>query len=110
MGNDTASGRVLVTALDRLKHIQVVQHILDAAVIGQSVEERPHCLFGLHPVIVLTTNALLLPPVYRKQPPRSGPSTQTVLLHANYYSVREYTEQRSAPNAAARRPPFVREF
>jgi hypothetical protein len=83
MRDDTASGRVLLTALDRLKHIQVVQHILDAAVIGQSVEERPHCLLGLQPVILLQPNTLLLPPFYRKQPPRSDPSSQIVLLHAN---------------------------
>ena len=48
MGNDASSGRVRLTALDRLQDIQVVQHVLHAAVIGQSIEERSDRLLCLH--------------------------------------------------------------
>jgi hypothetical protein len=49
MGNDTARGHIRLTALDRMKYIQVIQYVLHAAVIGQSIEERPDCLLCLHP-------------------------------------------------------------
>jgi hypothetical protein len=48
MGNGAPSDRVGLTALYRLEDIQVVQHVLNAAVIGQSIQERSHRLFRPH--------------------------------------------------------------
>jgi hypothetical protein len=81
MGNDPSSGHVRLTALDRLEDIQVVQHVLHAAVIGQSIEKRSDRLLCLHQSS--SFNQTLLPSTfYRKRPPRSGPSPETILLHA----------------------------
>ena len=48
MGDDAPSGHVGLTLLNRLQNVQVIQHILYAAVVGQSIEERSDCLLCPH--------------------------------------------------------------
>ena len=40
MGDGTPTGRVGLTALNGLQDVQVIQHILHAAVVRQSIEKR----------------------------------------------------------------------
>ena len=48
MRNRPPSGNLGLAALDRLEDVEVVENVLDAAVIGQAIEERPDSFFRFH--------------------------------------------------------------
>lgn len=48
MWNRPASSGIGLASLYRLKDIQVIEDILDAAIVGQAIEESPHGVLCLH--------------------------------------------------------------
>jgi len=48
MRNDTPSVLISLAPGDRLHNVEVVQHIVEAAVIREPVEQCPHSVFGRH--------------------------------------------------------------
>jgi hypothetical protein len=48
MRNDPTGLAVCQTPTDRLHDVQVVEHVIEAAIIRQTVEERPNSIFGGH--------------------------------------------------------------
>jgi len=46
--NDPTSFAVGDAPTDRLHDVKVVQHVVETAIIGQTVEERPNSIFGRH--------------------------------------------------------------
>ena len=48
MRNDPAGLAVSETPTDRLHDVEVVQHVVEAAVVWQTIEERSNSIFGRH--------------------------------------------------------------
>jgi hypothetical protein len=48
MWNDPAGLAVCETPTDRLHDVEVIQHVIEAAIVRQTVEERPSSIFGGH--------------------------------------------------------------
>jgi len=50
--NRSAGDHVGLPALYGLKHVQVIQDVLDAAIVGQSIEERSNRLLSFHRLLL----------------------------------------------------------
>lgn len=73
MGDGTPTGRVGLTALNGLEDVQMIQHVLHAAVVGQSIEKRSDRVLCLHQLLPSTA-------VYRKRTSHAVPSPEPILF------------------------------
>ncbi len=86
MGDDAASLQVRKASFDLLDHVEVVENVLEGAVVRETVEEVSNCLLRLHADKIAQPS--VDPPDHAAQ--RIGAQLRPTALTAN---------------AAARRPP-----
>ncbi len=52
VGNGSTGARVCLTTLDRLQNVEVIQHVINAAVVRQAIEKRSHGFLCFHVILL----------------------------------------------------------
>src|SRR5687768_9532643 len=79
MRDRASTRRIGLTALYRLRDVQVVRHVLHTAAVGQAIEERFHGLLSPHRILLQRQSIA--------SGVRSRPWPRTPVVHANHYST-----------------------